>query len=170
MKVFWMSLIVFFPFANHLLAQEVTREKIAEVYVPLEIQTFFYSKYDQVKDEDWAKITNGEDIYYEFMFTRLGKIGSVLVDKKEFVKQECLMDVKPKLPTEVKFYLDLNYKKFRISGWKECICFSKDNSEANSVYNQLTGVAKGEKISLWFDHNYELMDSSNLSALITPDE
>ena len=160
-----------FVIGTYQVVAQPTREKLAEVQVPLKLQTFFYEKFNEIKEEQWAKVIDEKEIYYEVGFVKEGNIYSVLMSKNGFLAQECVLDQKPQLPNQIKFHIDLNYSKFKIVGINQCKSFKREGLENDLICYELQGLNRKEKISIWFDENYEVTEVAQLKGfIVVPEE
>ena len=156
--------VIVFVFCSWNLFGQVTRQDLQESQIPLDLQTYFFGEFNDAKGVKWTYIKLDDKKMYEATFSVSDSLKSGVFDRNGTLIQEYSIVKKPKLPSGMKFHVDLNYAKFKSQSLERY----KVYGSKEAIYYRLEGTSKQGVIVLWFDISNNIIEQSELPLLIEP--
>lgn len=138
-------------------------EVIEENDVPLRVQAWFYKRYNNPFDLKWSKKQFSGMECFAVSFTHKSRVMNALYDSDGTILEESAVNKKPILSSEIKYYIDKNYDKFKTMSLKSIKIFHKTLAEP-TIYYQLVGKAGQDDVSVWFDSDNQIRKKKDFSG------
>lgn len=138
-------------------------KEIDENDVPLKVQAWFYKRYTNPSDLKWSiKEFSGTECY-AVSFSHKDREMNALYDQDGSILEESSINKKPILSSEIKYYIETNYDKFKTLKLKSIKIFDKISAQP-TVYYQLIGKSNQDDVSVWFDSNNQIRKTKDFSG------
>ena len=154
-------LLVFLLFYGNSYSQ--TTDLLDENDVPLTVQAWFYKRYNNPAKIEWRIKKFSDKKYFAVSFAHKGRSVSALYDSNGTILEESTVNIKPVLSSEIKYYINQNYDKFKTMSLKSIKVFSK-LSPKPTIYYQLVGRANQDDVSVWFDSANQIRRKKDFSG------
>jgi len=142
-------------------ARQAQEEEIEEV--PLNVQAWFYKRYTNASNVEWNKTNLSGKECFEATFSHKGRQMMALYSNDGSIIEESAVNKKPILSSEIRYYLDNNFDKFKTVSLKSIRIFQKTIPEP-MVYYQLIGKSGQDSISVWFDSDNQIRKKKDFSG------
>ncbi|MEL6556679.1 MAG: hypothetical protein AAFQ94_00750 [Bacteroidota bacterium] len=136
---------------------------IEENDVPLNVQAWFYKRYDKPKNLQWSTKQISGKKCFAVSFNHKGRLVSSLYDPNGAILEESAVNNNPILSSEIKEYVKANYDKFKALRLKSIKIFNTISPQP-IVYYQLVGKTNQDNVSVWFDSNNQIRKKKDFSG------